>query len=447
MSIKYTPSHLSSVRSVSAQILYEVHFKQHSLNDVLNHYLENIEPSQHALLKQLCFGSTRWYIKLDSLLKKLIDKPLKSRDAIIHYVLIIGLYQLIYLKKPEYAVVKETVDTLKQFKRIWAKALVNAVLRRYIREKQQLNDIPHSVYVKNSHPKWLFDRLQNDWTESQVEYILTENNKQPPMWLRVNQQQIPCQDYKQQLKQKGILFESISGNNAAILLHDAVQVEVLPGFERGHISVQDGAAQYAAILLSAKKADKVLDACAAPGGKTAHILEQQQQLTSFLAIDISYKRLQKVTENIDRLQLQSNIFKIKEADAIDINQWWNGEKFDRILLDAPCSATGVIRRHPDIKMLRKNKDIDSLVETQQHILTSMWEMLKPGGTLLYATCSILKVENSLQIKHFINKNDNAIHCEVTLPYGQAMDYGWQVLPGEGQLDGFYYAMIKKQADV
>jgi len=333
------------------------------------------------------------------------------------------------------------VSELAALDRLWAKGLVNAILRRVLREKDELvaND-NQALHLSMSHPKWLVDKLQHDWEKTQVKKILTANNQHPPFWLRFNQSKVNSEQYQSLLEKDQLEFQLLSVDYPAIHLEKPIAVEKIPGFTQGLVSVQDGAAQCAAILLDVHKGEKVLDACAAPGGKTSHILEKYPDISSLLAMDISSQRLEQIESNFERLNLHASLL---TADAIAIDDWWDGQYFDRILLDAPCSATGVIRRHPDIKLLRQKTDIKTLVKTQQNILESMWSILKPGGVLLYATCSILRDENDRQIASFMQNHSDAKEQLIQLPWGRALQYGWQIFPGEAQLDGFYYAKIEK----
>ena len=263
--------------------------------------------------------------------------------------------------------------------------------------------------------------------------------QRPPMWLRVNQLHHNVDEYLALLAKENIEHLLVDEKSGAIRLTEAIDVNKLPGFQLGWVSIQDGAAQQAALLLDCQPEDNVLDCCAAPGGKTCHILEYSPKIKAMTAIDIEASRLERVEENLQRLNLAANV--IAADAAATPEKWWDGELFDRILLDAPCSGTGVIRRHPDIKWLRKGQDIAALGELQQDILKNIWSLLKPGGTLLYATCSILPEENSQQVQHFIEKNSDAELEGIT---DNATDIGWQILPNDNSMDGFYYAKLVKK---
>jgi len=437
------------VRGTAALVLEEVHHHGKSLTQVLPLYSQQLPANEQPFLQELCYGSCRWYFRLQALLNVLLEKPLRSKERMVSYLLIIGLYQLIYLNKPEYAVVQETVDELHHLKKSWAKGLVNAVLRRFLRESEQLLEgLDRQPADQYAHPQWLLDFLFRDWREYlndknyRVHDILEANNQYPPFWIRVNRQQANLADYQARLERANISSEFLASDYDALLLPQAQNVENLPDFKLGTVSVQDVSAQFAAHLLAVPENAKVLDVCAAPGGKTAHILEHQKRLKYLLAVDISKKRLEQVEENLKRIGLTADI---RQGDAVKVDDWWDGESFDRILIDAPCSATGVIRRHPDIKILRRKDDIHSLVELQQQILNKIWPLLKPGGVLLYATCSILRDENDRQIIQFLNSHEDAFEIKISLPVGREMAAGWQIFPGQGQGDGFYYAKITKKA--
>jgi len=436
-------------RGIAAQVLDAVHSQGQSLSTALPHFSQLLSDSEQPLLHELCYGSLRWFFRLQAVVDSLLQKPLRAKDRIVYYLLLIGLYQLVYLKKPDYAVVQETVGELGKLKRIWAKGLVNALLRRFLREQEQLlEQVDQDLAQRFAHPEWLLKHLVNDWQalfdsqEYQLEDVLAGNNQHPPFWLRVNRRQTNLADYQDKLIAEDINHHILSESYDALCLNQAQKVETIPGFGQGMVSVQDAAAQFAAHLLSASSGDRVLDVCAAPGGKTAHILENQTEIKHLLALDISATRLQQVQENLDRIGLTATL---KAVDALELEAWWDGELFERVLLDAPCSATGVIRRHPDIKVLRRAEDITALVALQQQILEKIWTVVKPGGILLYATCSILRNENDRQVTRFLKSHPDASEEKIVLPHGRAMSPGWQILPGEGQADGFYYAKITKKA--
>jgi 16S rRNA (cytosine967-C5)-methyltransferase len=335
--------------------------------------------------------------------------------------------------------VSETVAATKPLKCDFLRGLINGVLRNVQRNlaKEDADEAAAALpdAIKYSHPSWFIKKLQSAYPD-QWQEILTANLERPPMWLRVNQRHNSVTEYLALLSQEDMRVELVDEKSSAIKLVNAIDVNKLPGFSDGWVSVQDGAAQQAAILLNSQAGDAVLDCCAAPGGKTCHILELAPDLGHMTAIDIEENRLLRVEENLTRLNLTA---KVITADAAS-KEWWDGELFDRILLDAPCSGTGVIRRHPDIKWLRKADDIEKLTELQQQILNNIWSLLKPGGTLIYATCSILPEENVQQIQQFLSENNNAKLVQVT---NEKTDIGWQILPNEQSMDGFYYAKLEK----
>lgn len=427
-------------RLASVQILLQVIQHGRSLTDELNKVLPKVEAKQRAFVQALCYGVLRWYPRLDFILSQLLKKPLRERDFDVYCLLLAGLYQLAFMRIPDHAAVSETVATTKKFNKRWAKDLVNAILRAYRREESrlqvELQNEPEALYA---HPDWLIDTLQQAWPE-QWQQVLEANNEQAPMSLRVNQQKISRDEYLTSLKTHKIPAHACRHAHHGITLEQALLVENLPGFTDGQVSVQDAAAQLAAEILDSQPGERILDACAAPGGKTVHILESQDRLDELVALDVDETRLERVSENLQRLDLQATI---TCGDAADPEGWWDGRPFDRILLDAPCSATGVIRRHPDIKLLRRPEDISQLQATQQKILTVLWPLLKPGGMLLYATCSVLPMENSAQIEQFLNTTPDATQQPIHGSWGHSAGTGRQILPGEDEMDGFFYACLHK----
>jgi 16S rRNA (cytosine967-C5)-methyltransferase len=373
-----------------------------------------------------------------------MQKPLTGKQRVFHFLLLVGVYQIKYMRIPDHAAINETVAATGALKNRHMKALLNGVLRNFVRARaatatNRTQDLLSDSITYN-HPSWFIKKVQQGYPE-QWQQILNENQQKPPMWLRANQQHHTSVDYQKILTKAEISINSVEPLSQAIELTRPTDVAKLPGFDQGWVSVQDGAAQQAARLLDCQSGDIVLDCCAAPGGKTCHILEQTPDIDSMTAIDVEASRLVRVEENLTRLGLTANVI---AADAADAKTWWQGQPFDRILLDAPCSGTGVIRRHPDIKWLRKASDIDALVILQQQILKEIWSLLKPGGTLLYATCSILPQENSEQIKHFIENNVDAQLLGIDSTAEESSNtIGWQLLPGEKNMDGFYYAKLLK----
>ncbi|MCK5122070.1 MAG: 16S rRNA (cytosine(967)-C(5))-methyltransferase RsmB [Methylococcales bacterium] len=429
-----------SLRLIATGVLVKVVKDGQSLTVALEKAFESVEDSKdRAFIQALCFGVIRQYHRLDFILQQLLSKPLRNKDTDIKVLLLIGLYQLQYMRVKSHAAVSETVSAAK--KKSWAKSLINGVLRQYIRAQESLEEAANKDRLAaSSHPEWLVNKLENDWPE-QVTALLAENNKQPPMVLRVNLSQTTREVYLQLLVDNEITASVVSFCPTAIVLDQPVAVEKLPRFNDGWVSVQDTAAQLAAQLLDVQAGQSVLDLCAAPGGKTAAILEGQAESISMLAVDIDEGRLTRVNENLQRLKLQA---KVIAGDASKPDEWVQGQVFDRILVDAPCSALGVIRRHPDIKILRRETDISTLQTIQQQILNAAWELLAPGGILLYATCSVLKQENELQVESFLKTHKDASEVVIEGEWGVKRGVGRQVLTGDLAMDGFYYAKLIKQ---
>jgi 16S rRNA (cytosine967-C5)-methyltransferase len=430
----------TNIRALAARCCFAVVDKGRSLGDELPKAQAKVEGKDKGLLQELCYGVLRYLPALEYDLRQLMDKPLKGKQRVGHFLILVGIYQVKHTRIPDHAAVSETVAATKPLKCDFLRGLINGVLRNIQRNLAKDNSEENTANlpdaIKYSHPSWFIKKLQSAYPD-QWESILTANLERPPMWIRLNQQHHTIEQYLQLLEQADIEVELVDKKSSAIKLTTALDVNKLPGFADGWVSVQDGAAQQAATLLNSQAGDNVLDCCAAPGGKTCHILELTPELASMTAIDIEESRLLRVKENLTRLNLTA---KVITADAAS-QDWWDEKLYDRILLDAPCSGTGVIRRHPDIKWLRKADDIDKLVILQQQILKNIWSLLKPGGTLLYATCSILPEENSQQIQQFISENNNA---KLVPTSENDKDIGWQILPNEQSMDGFYYAKLEKQ---
>ena len=398
------------------------------------------QPRERSLAMELVNGVLRWRFRLEAVLAELLDKPLRKKDIDVQLILMLALYQLTELGTPDYAVVNEAVAQTRRIHKKWASAMVNAVLRGFIRDRQALMaTLDRDGLTRFSHPVWLVDLLKQDWPHD-VEQILEANNQRPPMWLRVNLGKVSIDDYASQLESQGLDVMQHPHAIAALKLVHPRDVRQLPGFGAGLVSVQDASAQLAAQLLAAENDERVLDLCAAPGGKTCHILETAANV-DMTAVELEPLRMEKVQQNLDRLGLRASLI---VADAGNTQGWWNGRLFDRILVDAPCSASGVIRRHPDIKSLRQADDLVSLTRVQQQILQQAWMMLRPGGVLLYATCSVFKQENENQIEVLLSAQNDAEEIVINENWGIACDYGRQLLPGDMDGDGFYYAKLKKR---
>ncbi len=425
-----------NVRAAAANVLFQVVDKGQSLSNALPAAQQQIRPRDHALLQEICYGALRYLPRLESIANELMDKPLKGKQRVFHHLILVGIYQLSFMRIPAHAAVGETVEGTKELKGPRLRGLINAVLRNYQRNQEQLDQhaISHNA-GKYGHPSWLLKLLQEAYPQ-QWEQIVEANNSKAPMWLRVNHQHHTREEYQALLNQEGIETTLHPQAKDALKLTSPCDVTKLPGFEKGWVSVQDAAAQLSIDYLTPKDGELILDCCAAPGGKTAHILERTKD-AQVVAIDCDDARLKRVHDNLKRLKLQAEVIC---GDARQPQTWWQGEQFDRILLDAPCSATGVIRRHPDIKWLRRADDIKALAELQSEIIDAMWQQLKPGGTLVYATCSITPQENKLQVQAFLERTSNA-----QLQGSDITNPGRQILPGEDDMDGFYYAVITKQA--
>ena len=426
-----------NIRQHIISILSPVIGQKSSLSH-LSAELQNISDVKlRAYIQEVCFGLSRWYFQLDFLANQLLQKPLKEKDHDIFILILIGLYELLYLRTAQHAAVSEAVTTAKEMKKPWAAGLINAVLRRFLREKESLlKKAENDLVAFYAHPQWLIERLSLAWPDTWCD-ILNANNERAPMTLRVNQQKVSRDRYWQELNDVGIEAMLAQFSSQALILKKPCAVSALPMFSQGVVSVQDESAQLAVSLLDLKEGQTVLDACAAPGGKTCHILETAPNLKKMLAVDKDKNRLHRIQENLDRLGLSAELLC---ADLLDHHL---NEQFDRILLDAPCSATGVIRRHPDIKLSRRDSDIVSFTETQFMLLKKLWTVLKPGGRLVYATCSILPEENRQTIESFLQSNIDAREIPIHATWGQPMLRGRQILPGKDQMDGFFYAILEK----
>ena len=429
-------------RLAAAKALTAVLNGKASLNSSLPLQLDKVEARDRGLTQDLAFGTARWYPRLSALANKLLQKPFKAADADVEALLLVGLYQLLYTRVPAHAAIGETVGCADKLKKPWAKGLLNAVLRNAQRDNEALlAELEHDPVVRTAHPRWLQKSLKAFWPE-QWEAICAANNAHPPMILRVNRRHKTRDQYLQLLAESDVQAQPCVYSRDGIVLAEACDVRNLPGFAEGWISVQDEAAQLAADLLDLAPGQRVLDACCAPGGKTCHILEAEPQLAGVVAVDLEAKRLVRVRENLERLGLSAELI---AADGRDTATWWDGKPFQRILLDAPCSATGVIRRHPDIKLTRQPDDIAALASLQGELLDAMWQTLEVGGILLYATCSTLPTENTEVIEAFLARTPGARELDIAGQFGIKQPHGRQLLAQEGGHDGFYYAKLIKIA--
>ncbi|HEY7872730.1 MAG TPA: 16S rRNA (cytosine(967)-C(5))-methyltransferase RsmB [Rudaea sp.] len=390
-----------------------------------------------ALLSALLHTGARWWLHFDAALAAMLERPLHEREADVQALLVLGLVQIEILHLPEYAAVAATVEAVRALRRPAFAGLVNALLRRWLRERDRINaQLDADAVTRSAHPRWLLDTLAVDWPDM-AQSIVAANNVEAPLWLRVNRRRGTREDLSGRLTAAGIVNEAPQALPDALLLAHSADVAHLPGYAEGLFSVQDGAAQFAAPLLDARDGMRVLDACAAPGGKSAHILEHAD--VELVALDSDPRRLPRLRENLARLGLRADI---RAGDAADPKGWWDGRAFDRILLDAPCSASGIIRRQPDIKLHRRAADIDTLVSLQARLADALWPLLKPGGRLVYATCSVFAAENSRRIAAFLAAHADAGSLPVPFEW-HAAGSGAQNLPGEGGMDGFFYAILEK----
>lgn len=428
----------ANVRAQAAKVLSLVLDKGHSLSDALPKAQALVADKDQALLQEICFGVLRYFPKYDAITNQLLSKKMKGKQRVFHHLIIVGLYQLDKMRIPEHAAVAETVQATSSLKAPGLKGLINACLRNFMRSSEQLVAKTNNQVTEHNHPSWIIKRLQAAYSDSWQD-ILNMNMQRSPMWLRVQTTNVSIEEFCQSLDEKGIDYSQPLDNSASILLSSPKSVEKLPGFEQGWFVVQDAAAQQAALLLAPNKGEVVLDACTAPGGKACHVLDLAH--CDLTATDLDETRLQRVEQNFSRLKVEANIV---AGDLSDQNFVADFPEFDRILLDAPCSATGVIRRHPDIKWLRRNEDIEQLAQLQKQILHNLWQKLKPGGTLLYATCSIMPEENKTQMSQFLQQTEDAEL--IAINEGETIDNpGWQILPGQHNMDGFYYCRIGKVA--
>jgi 16S rRNA (cytosine967-C5)-methyltransferase len=392
-----------------------------------------------ALLSALLHAGTRWWLRYDAALTRLLEHPLRERDASVQALLILGLVQLEVLRLPEHAAVAATVDAARALGKPKFAALANALLRRWLRERENLiSALDAEAVTRTAHPRWLLDALHADWPD-QAESIVAANNTEAPLWLRANRQRISRSGLLEQFAAAGIAAEAPAQLPDAVLLARSTDVTRLPGYAQGWFSVQDGAAQFTAGLLDLHAGQRVLDACAAPGGKSAQILEYAD--VALLAIDSDARRLPRMRANLARLGLHADV---RVADATQPQMWWDRVPFERILIDAPCSASGIIRRQPDIKLHRRATDVSTLAVVQAHLLDALWPLLAPGGRLVYATCSVLQDENARQIARFMSRHADASALNIAPGGWRRSDAGGaQNLPGEMGMDGFFYAVLEK----
>ena len=433
----------AQVRARAARWVADVAHGGRSLDDLLAQ--DSDEGPARSLRRALVYGTLRWHIRLRAILERLATRPVDRMTPRLQALLLVGLYQLEYGGTATHAAVAETVNAARELGEGRAAGFVNAVLRRFLRERDALvAGVDADLALRTAHPRWLVSALQADWP-GQVEAILEANNAHPPFWLRVNCMRDTVDDCIARLAGAGLSAWRSELAPDALRVEPAVDVLALPGFAEGRVSVQDAAAQLAVELLELRPGQRILDACAAPGGKTCHVLERVDGRAEVVALDVSPQRLERVARNLGRLGLSAGLV---PGDALQPAGWWDGRPFDRVLLDVPCSATGVIRRHPDIKLLRRATDVPMLAARQLGLLEALWPLLRPGGTLLYTSCSVLRAENAVVVGAFLEKTADAEDCTPARTAGwparpAAAGPGYPVRPGEAGMDGFYYACLRK----
>lgn len=425
-------------RALAAQALSRIVHDGVSLRAAFATFSTKLDDARdRALLSALLHAGARWWLRFDTALTGLLEHPLHEREPQVHALLVLGLVQLEILGLPEYAAVAATVEATRALGKPKFANLTNAILRRWLREREARNAaLDADATTRSAHPRWLIKSIAADWPDH-ADAILAANNAQAPLWLRVNSRRITREELAAKFAATDIEVELPEALAQALVLGQSLDVTRLPGYADGWFSVQDGAAQFAAGLLNARSGMRVLDACAAPGGKASHILESAD--VDLLALDRDPQRLPRMLENFARLGLRADV---RAGDAGDPSTWWDGRHFERILLDAPCSASGIIRRQPDIKLHRRASDIPALAAQQARLLDALWPMLAPGGRLVYATCSLLVAENAACIGGVLARHADAAGRRVPLGW-HAAGAGMQNLPGEAGMDGFFYAILDK----
>ena len=421
-----------ATRVSAARVLDVVLHRGRSLKATLAAALPALaDPRDRALVEAIVFTALRQRARFDAALEAWLAKPLGARDHELRALLHAGFAQL-SLGMPDHAVVAATVDAARALGRPHQAGLVNAVLRRAQRE-----GLP-AAGDEAAWPRWLAQRIRTDWP-GQADAIFAASAEEAPMWLRVHARATTRDGYLERLHEAGIDGQVDASLPDAIRLDAALPVQQLPGFDDGVVSVQDGAAQRVADALSPRPQARVLDACAAPGGKAAHLAERDPSLR-ITALDVDPRRVRRMQDGFARLKLD---IEAAAADATRPDTWWDGVPFDAILLDAPCSATGIVRRQPDVLLHRRETDIAALVDAQAMLLDAAWPMLAAGGTLLYATCSILREENAAQVEAFLARTADAALEPLEAGFGHDTGFGAQRLPGEAGMDGFFYARLRK----
>jgi len=428
-------------RALAAKGLAEVALRGASLREVMERSAPKLsDPRDRALLMALLSEGARWWLRFDAAIEAMLAKPIRHKDPAIHALLVLGLVQLEILQLSDYAAVAATVEATRTLKRPALAGMVNAVLRRWQRERDaHITRLDAEPTTRHAHPSWLATALQRDWP-TQANAVMAADNGEPPLMLRVNRQRSEHGALIARLQASGHEAHAHAWLADAVVLPHSTDVTRLPGFDDGAFAVQDGAAQVAADLADLRDGLRVLDACAAPGGKACHLLERAR--IDLTALEFDARRAERIRDNLMRLRLDA---KVVIGDAGAPPAAWKKQPFDRILVDAPCSATGVLRRRPDVRLHRRESDIAAMGVQQRRIVSALWPLLAPGGRLVYITCSVLRAENEVVVSELLAAHDDAAAVAFTLPVGQAAAVGWQILPGDGDLDGMYYAALQKKA--
>ena len=433
----------AQIRAAAAELVAGVAADGRSLDDLLAG--DDDQGAARGLKRSLAYGTLRWHFRLDAILRGLADRPPERLPPRLRALVEVGLYQLWSGETAPHAAVAETVNAARELGFAKAAGFVNAVLRRFQREGDTLQPaIDADPALRTAHPRWLVEALRREHGAA-AEAILEANNAHPPMWLRVNRRRWDLAEATAALEASGAQVHRHPFAPDALRIEPPCDVRALPGFAEGRISVQDAGAQLAVELLRPQAGERILDACAAPGGKTCHVLERLDGACELTALDVSEPRLARVRDSLARLGL---VAEVRAGDAGEPRAWWDGRPYDRILLDVPCSATGVIRRHSDIKLLRRAEDIPALARRQARLLAAAWGLLAPGGTLLYTSCSVLREENSAVVGRFLaatpGARDDTARVTTGWPARPAgSGPGYAILPGEADMDGFYYACLLK----
>ena len=425
----------ANLRATAAFAVHQVVFRGRQLPRTLERALAGYDSEDRGLVTEMTSGAVRWFWLLEHYLNILLDKPMQRKHQEILCLLYVGLYQLEFMNTPVYASVSETVNAASEMGKPWARGLINAIMRKYLRIRDQLDVDEFPDHCHYSHPAWMVDLIKQEWPQYWKD-ILQANNRRPKMTIRVNINKTNVPEYLDRLDNLGIAAAVDPSSPSAIELEHRTSIDNLPGFGEGVVSVQSVASQLTALSMDLAPGHRVLDACSAPGGKLLHMLEIQPDLDEVVAVDIDQTRTAEIVDNLNRANMNATVI---SADSSRPDDWWDGKPFDRILVDAPCSALGVISKHPDIKHHRKPEDIEQTAQRQGQLLEALLPLVKLNGKLLYSTCSILSRENDSQIENIV-QNHRSYTCD-SLPstLGQSTRFGRQRLQGSAGGDGFYYA--------